>query len=482
MNSQKLCKCGCGEILKNIKNTYVVGHSNRDPEVKAKKEAAYIAKYGVSNPSKSQDIKTKKEETNFKKFGTKYAAQNQEVKNKTKQNWIEKYGVDNPAKLENIREIISKKVKATKPLVIKKAKENFYKNFFHKLLNTKRLGNLSPLFDINDYDGVNKKYNFKCNVCSTIINSNMDDGKIPRCFTCNPKIDTGGQSILEKQISDYVKKLDPYIKEQDRTIITPLELDIVSDNHKIAIEIDGLYWHSELSGKKNKFYHLQKTKTTINAGYKLIQIFEDEWIEKQKIVKSRLKHAFQRNIRKIQARKCVVKEISSETKSKFLKKYHIQGNDKSNIHLGLFHRNRLVSVMTFNPYRVALGNSPKPNSYELARFCSIFNFTIVGGASKLLKHFEKTYKPKEVLSYADKRWSDGNVYEKLGFTLTGSTQPNYWYIVKNQRRHRFAYRKSELSKLLNQYDPTLSEWENMQINGYDRIWDCGSIKCVKAYE
>lgn len=479
----KLCKCGCGEYVKNIKNTYIVGHSNRDPEVKAKKEAAYIAKYGVSNPSKSQDIKTKKEETNLSRFGTKYAAQNQEIKNKTKQKWIKKYGVDNPSKLKEIKEIISKKVKDSREQVREKTQKAFYKTIFERMYNEGKMGTLQPLFTCDQYKGRLAKYSFKCEVCSSVFETNLRIwGEPLRCFTCNPKIDTGGQSILEKQISDYVKKLDPYIKEQDRTIITPLELDIVSDNHKIAIEIDGLYWHSELSGKKNKFYHLQKTKTTINAGYKLIQIFEDEWIEKQKIVKSRLKHAFQRNIRKIQARKCVVKEISSETKSKFLKKYHIQGNDKSNTHLGLFHRNRLVSVMTFNPYRVALGNSPKPNSYELARFCSVFNFTIVGGASKLLKHFEKTYKPKEVLSYADKRWSDGNVYEKLGFILTGSTQPNYWYIVKNQRRHRFAYRKSELSKLLNQYDPTLSEWENMQINGYDRIWDCGSIKCVKTYE
>ena len=280
---------------------------------------------------------------------------------------------------------------------------------------------------------------------------------------------------------EYVKKLDENIKNQDRTIIPPLELDIVSEKHKIAIEIDGLYWHSEISGKKNKFYHSVKRKNTNNCGYKLIQIFEDEWIEKQKIVKSRLKNSFNQNKRKIYARKCIVKELPTEIKSKFLKKYHIQGNDRSNIHLGLFYKNRLVSVMTFNPYRIALGNSAKNNCYELTRFCSILNFSIIGGASKLLKYFEKNYKPTEIISYADKRWSDGNLYNKLGFNLVGTTQPNYWYIVKNQRKHRFAYRKSELQKLLKQYDNNLSEWDNMQLNGYDRIWDCGSLKFQKNY-
>jgi hypothetical protein len=137
--------------------------------------------------------------------------------------------------------------------------------------------------------------------------------------------------------------------------------------------------------------------------------------------------------------------------------------------------------MTFNPYRIALGNTPKKNCYELTRLCSIFNFSIIGGASKLLKYFETNYKPSEILSYADKRWSEGNVYKLLGFDFIGTTQPNYWYIIKNQRKHRFAYRKSELSKLLKTFDNNLTEWENMQLNGYDRIWDCGHLKFIKFY-
>lgn len=482
MNNLKKCACGCGEILKNQKNKYIVGHSNRDPEIKAKKEKSFLEKYGVTNPSKSKQIKIKKEETNIKKFGTKYAAQNIDIKNKVKENWIQKYGVDNPSKLERVKTIISQKVKATREQVREKTQQKFYKTILTRLKEEGKMGTLEPLFDIDQYHGRLFKYPFKCNVCSNISETNLRISYDPlRCFTCNPKITTGGQSILEREICDYVKILDASIKEQNRDIISPMELDIVSEKHKIAVEIDGLYWHSELSGRKSKFYHLLKRKNTNNCGYKLIQIFEDEWIEKQKIVKSRLKNLFYKNFRKIYARKCIVKEIPTNVKSKFLKKYHIQGNDKSNLHLGLYYKNKLVSVMTFNPYRIALGNTPKENCYELTRFCSVFNFSVIGGASKMLKYFETNYNPKEIISYADRRWSDGNIYNVLGFNLVGETQPNYWYIVKNQRKHRFAYRKSELSKILKTYDANLTEWENMQLNCYDRIWDCGNLKFIKNY-
>lgn len=478
----KLCKCGCGNPVKNEKNTYIVGHSNRSPEVKLKKIQKYIEKYGVDNPSKSNLIKNKKEETNLKKFGTKYAAQNEDVKKQVKEKWLEIYGVDNPAKTERVKRIISEKVKLSRENVREQTQKTFYKTILKRLYDEGKMGSMQPLFDYNDYHGRNYKYPFICKKCSTKSETNLRlSGDSLRCFTCNPKINTGGQSLIEKDICDFVKKFDFDIKEQDRTIINPMELDIVSEKYNIAIEIDGLYWHSEISGGKNKFYHILKRQNTINSGYKLIQIFEDEWIEKQRIVKSRIKNAFKQNLRKIYARKCEVRVVSTEIKSKFLKKYHIQGNDKSNIHLGLYYKNKLVSIMTFNPYRIALGRESKDNCYELTRFCSIFNFSIVGGASKLLNYFEKTYKPTEVLSYADKRWSDGNLYKNLGFNLEGSTQPNYWYIVKNQRKHRFAYRKSELEKLLKTFDSSLSEWDNMQLNGYDRIWDCGSFKFLKSY-
>lgn len=136
--------------------------------------------------------------------------------------------------------------------------------------------------------------------------------------------------------------------------------------------------------------------------------------------------------------------------------------------------------MTFGKLRSALGNKNiKNNNWELYRFCSKINTVIIGGASKLLKHFINHHSPDKIISYSDKRWSVGNLYESIGFKLTSNGVPNYWYFGRGnsyKRHHRFAFAKHTLSKKLKTFDNSLSEWENMKNNGYDRIWDCGSIK------
>ena len=102
---------------------------------------------------------------------------------------------------------------------------------------------------------------------------------------------------------------------------------------------------------------------------------------------------------------------------------------------------------------------------------------VVGGASKLLKHFIKTYNPNEIISYADKRWSDGNLYEVLGFQKYNESKPNYFYIINGKREYRFNYRKSILVK--QGYDPNKTEKEIMEERGIPRIYDCGCL-CYKG--
>lgn len=205
-----------------------------------------------------------------------------------------------------------------------------------------------------------------------------------------------------------------------------------------------MHWHSELRGKDRK-YHLNKTKWCQDKGIQLIHINENEFVNSRKIVISKLDSILNRNKRPIYARKCEVREIHSQTKSKFLKKYHLQGNDKASVKLGLFYKNRIVSVMTFCKRRVALGKkTSEEDEYELSRFCNNFNFYVIGGASKLLKYFERNYNPKKIKTYADKRWSTGDLYFKLGFTHIHDSKPNYWYFHSLDRfrvYHRFNFRK-----------------------------------------
>lgn len=283
-------------------------------------------------------------------------------------------------------------------------------------------------------------------------------------------------SKSEQEIFDFISELMK-CEQSVRSVISPKELDIYIPFLKIGIELNGIYWHSDKYLDKN--YHLDKLKDCERKGIRLIQIFEDEWLYKKEIVKSRLLNLIGKTPNKIYARKCEIKEVDSTTAGKFLDENHIQGKLGSKIKLGLYFENELVSLMTFGGLRKNLGQTAKEGSYELLRFCNKLNTNVVGGASKLLKHFEKTYRPKEIISYADRRWSNGNLYKQLGFEHVSDSQPNYFYVNRDVRENRFKYRKSELVK--QGFDPNKTERQIMEDLGYSRVYDCGTMKFYKSY-
>ncbi|MBC8295381.1 MAG: hypothetical protein H8E55_06245 [Pelagibacterales bacterium] len=375
---------------------------------------------------------------------------------KMKETCLEKYGVDNFSKTKQFKDIHGKKV-------IKKLFNNIK---FNEVI--------TPLFDINDYTGVSGQYKFQCKKCNIIFTDTLNNGRIPRCINCYPIKNT---SLAEKEVLHYIKSIlpDTEIIENDKTILNGKELDIYIPSKKIAIEYNGLYWHSELHGNKDKNYHLNKTDECENRGIRLIQMFEDEWIYKRGIVKNRLKYILKLLNINIHARKCNISEISIKEKNAFLNEVHIQGEDKSKIKLGAFYENELVAVMTFSKKRIALGSKNINNDeYELSRFA--VKYRITGIANRLLKYFIKNNNVKSIISYSDNRWNTGSLYKELGFDKISSGRPGYWYIKNGERIHRFNFRKDQLNNKLEKFDINLTEWQNMQLNGYDRIWDCGHNK------
>jgi hypothetical protein len=313
-----------------------------------------------------------------------------------------------------------------------------------------------------------------CKHCKTtnIEFISIKNGYRKYCRDCYPLF--YNESSGENELYEYIKKLNILdIKRGSRSIIAPLELDIVIPSKKLAIEYNGNYWHSERNGTIND-YHLNKTNRCKEIDYQLIHIFEDEWLLQSKIVKARLKARLGLTKYAIYARKCEIKEIDNNIKNKFLEKYHIQGQDLSSIKLGLFYKNRLVAVMTFGKRRF-----DDKEGFELIRYCTIANFNIVGGAGKLLAYFRNSYNKENlpIISYADKRWSTGNLYKQLGFTLLHESGPNYYYIHPSnllKRYSRITFQKHKLHAILEKFDPLLSEAENMKNNGYSRIYDCGN--------
>lgn len=288
-----------------------------------------------------------------------------------------------------------------------------------------------------------------------------------RCNVCS-KVD----SLSEKEVSIFLNQIGFDHIRNDRKLIYPYEIDILIPSKKMCIEYCGLYWHSESKGKNRK-YHLNKLEMCENKGYRLITIFEDEWVYKRDIVKSRLKHILGLSDTKIYARNCLIKEISTKEAREFVEKYHLQGYRGSSIKIGALYEGRLVSVMTFSKPSISKGSkSYKNGTWELNRFCS--SCTVVGIASKLLSYFKRKYEWKEIFSFADRRWSDGSLYEKIGFHFSHDTQPNYWYHHGNEQRriHRFSLRKT------NNEPEHITESCLRKEQGYNRIWDCGNKKYV----
>lgn len=293
------------------------------------------------------------------------------------------------------------------------------------------------------------------------------------CPTC-----AKGKSSSKAEL-EILNFLSQYTQVESSLNITNsnMELDIFLPKKRIAIEFNGLYYHST-KFITNKKYHLEKTLLCKNQDIQLIHIFEDEWLLKPEIVKSRLLHIIGKSKEKIYARVCKTKEVSSKEAMEFLNENHIQGKVGGHCYIGLYFDNELVSIMTFSKSRVNLGNYNK-NEWELQRFCNKKYTTVIGGASKLLKYFEKTKNPINIISYADIRWSKGDLYQKLAFIHTHNSPPNYFYKINNRRKNRYNYRKSVLIK--EGYDENKSESQIMKERGIYKIYDCGTMVFRKQY-
>lgn len=400
-------------------------------------------KYGVDNVSKLENIKNKKKNTMITNYGSNY----QNIIN-GRETILEKYGVENVSQIDFVRDIKSKQ------------KREKYK----KILDINNLIILDD-FTVTRTKYENIYYTFKCKNCGNIFKDNLHS-RIPRCTICYPS----NISSFHKEIEDFLKNnIEVPILSNNWSILKNKELDIYIPNYNIAIECNGLYWHSELNGK-DRNYHLNKTKLCEEQGIQLIHIFEDEWVYKKEIVKSILLSKLNSTSNKIYARKCKIKIIDCKTANDFYEQNHIQGSINSSINLGLFHEEELIACMSF------LKN-------EISRFANKLNTSVIGGFSKLFKYFTNNYNFDNIITYADRRYFIGKVYEKNGFEFVGQTQPDYFYLSKDhlQRFNRIKFQKHKLYNLLEHFDPNLTEWENMQINGYDRIWGVGHYKYVYRF-
>lgn len=281
-----------------------------------------------------------------------------------------------------------------------------------------------------------------------------------------------GPSNGEIELQDFIKSIVPECSFQDRTILFGLELDIVLPAYKIAFEYNGGYFHSDLF--KNRVYHLNKSLEAASRGYKVIHIWECDWYTRKEVLKSMIKNQLGKTSNTVYARKTKITPLTPATVSEFYRNNHLQGAAIGKYHYGLYYEGVLVSAMSFSSLRKATGLMKKENCYELIRYCNLIDTTVVGGASKLFKHFLQKHTPEVVVSYANFDWSTGELYEKLGMQLEGRTSPGYFYTKSKYRFSRFQFQKHKL--ITQGADPTKTEYEIMISRGYLRVWDCGNLK------
>jgi len=476
---QKCVVCGAPTHFKNFAQGYLLFCSTKcsanSPTTKGKKFATNMAKYGAGEAFNSTAARVKIQNETMEKFGVTHRSKLPETTEKRRKTCLTIYGVDNVNKVASIRE--KQRDTYRKKTGVNHPYQN--KNLVEKMNQLKRdvwlpqkfqdlaLHNLIPNFDTKNYDGVLGRYEWLCSTCSTKFTARLANGKIPRCPTCFPYGYNSSQ--LETDIADLIRGKGFEVITGDRRIICPLELDIVIPEKKVAIEIDGDYWHSELQGK-DRNYHLNKTTLANNAGYRLIHILHSQWSKNPELVKSRITSALGVNA-KVMARKCQVLKITSAVASNFLNLNHTQGNIAAKLSYGIYSfDHELIGVMTFGKSRFS-----KSAVWELLRYCSKQGVNITGGASKLYARFKEEFSPTTVISRCDLTANTGNLYSMLGFSKSHTSPPNYKYTRNySDLIIRQEYQKHKLAKILETFDPSLTEWGNMQANGYDRIWDCGN--------
>lgn len=390
--------------------------------------------YGVDNPSQSAEIQRRKQQNIITKYnGVHFAATD-----KHKQLMMEKYGIINNSQL-----------KLSKYALDRLSDPQWLKEQHHDKKQT--LTSIASQLEVSTF----------C-VSSNMTRNGVDIKKHP------------GESQPERDVIEFISQLG--VKHETSFKVGNVEVDVYLPDYDLAIEIDGVYWHSDHHSRIDRNYHLNKTIECERNGVHLLHFFDIEVNSNFDIIKGMILSKMNINLDRIYARKCKVVELDGLAARDFLTHNHLQGPVNGSVRIGLEYNDELIAVAIFGKNRYS-----RNREYELLRLCSLNTVTIIGGASKLIKHFERTVSTSW-LSYANRRFSNGNLYEQLGMKLESVSSPNYYYWTPRDNTirlySRVMFQKHKLKDKLNAFSPEKTEYENMLQNGYYRIWDCGNYVYV----
>lgn len=376
----------------------------------------------------------------------------EKAKDARKNTCLEKYGVEYISQVKNFQD---------KSIKLKDEKISIFESD-NDCLNQRKVFNLygQGWLSISDtleyiYDNNHHKYLTKQSIDKIIEYKN---GRLNATVNYRSKLEDEICNFLIENNIPFVTNCTTVLPNDNYRYY---ELDIYSDEYKIAIEINGTYWHS--SKFKDKYYHERKSKKAEQYGIRLIHIYEYEWKNDitRNILKSMLLLAFNRLTTKIYARNCTIKEITNKEAKHFNEMNHLQGHRNAQVTYGLFYNDKLVQLMSFSKTHYNR-NLKDGNSWEIIRGCPGSNNIVIGGVSKLLNHFIKEKNPSKIFSYCDFNKFDGKSYVKSGMTFIGYTGPDKKWIINNEVVNRNPKKYKELKE-----------------SSQSVIWGAGSKKFLK---
>lgn len=372
---------------------------------------------------------------------------NEKANSKRKQTMLEKYGVEFNSQRPEVKVLLGENTKTPewKELMRVKAYEqsSYIDRGFWTPEKLHEMNQTKNLAEIAEVVGCERQW----------VAMRLCDGGFKAKYH-PPK---SGVSSQELKIRGLLVEHGIEFISSDRNLISPKEVDIYIPEHNLAIEVNGLYWHSEPAGK-DKTYHLNKTVECEKHGVQLLHFWDKEVEEKFDVISSMILQKCGRSER-VFARKCKIIEPGKKEVDEFLERNHLQGSCVFYKAIGLEYENELVAVMTYGKPRFS-----KKHETEILRYATKNGLTIVGGFSRVLSRLNG-----RIVSYANLRYSNGNLYEKCGFTRIHDSEPAYWYTDGSQLHHRMKFQKHKIAN-----GRTGTEKELALDDGFFRIWDCGN--------
>lgn len=466
-----------------------------------KYEETCLRIYGVKNPNQftTPEMKAAYVARCQEKHGTNNAVQSKEAREKYKRTMLERHGVDHNFKMINSSEKLKKVWEEQHDKIIEKIKMTSILNHGTEF-PTQSKEVQEKMIAAKNSKSLKIEQEYNCVQQSKLIElygqgwlkflrdgtivplkfgklnnfiKNEDVEKIKQ-YTSTPH-DIFSISEAEKELRSYVHSIyDGEIKHNDRTTISTenkrYEMDIYVPEKNVAFEYDGVYWHSIEIVDKN--YQLNKSIAAKNKGIRMLHIFEDEWINSTDICKSIISSSLGIYQRTIPARKCNFIKLTSEDYRNFCDENHIQGSINSKYKYGLSYKDEIVQVIGIGQSRF------KKNELEIHRMCTKKFTNVIGGFSKLMSHIkEELSNEYDILySYVDLSKFTGNGYESVGFEYVSTSKPSYFYIKGLKRYNRIQFQKHKLKNLLEHFDESKTEQENMIDNNYLCVYDCGTKK------